>query len=249
MRKVVFVSVLIWTVSCGGAQSPVLPTPTPTLTPDPQPQTLTLSGNVSETAPTTSTRVSGATITILDGPDAGKSATSDRNGVFHLEMLRPGGFAIETQAADYVAKEQFVTVTANQTVTIELDPVFEMVTTTANDSIGPVDDSCLGYWDYLRSATHACEASYVLPVHHTGTLTARLTWPDRGSEPLMEVYRRSRGQVTGPAIQSGGAGSSGQIRTRLNGHAEYVIFVSTVSSSGAAAPATTPFSLTFTRPN
>ena len=248
MRKVVFVSVLIWTVSCGGTQSPVLPAPTPT--PTSEPQTLTLSGSVSETVPTASTRVAGATITILDGPNAGKSATSDANGVFHLEMLRPGGFAIEAQAADYVAKEHFVTLTANQTVAIALDPVLEMVTTTVNDAIGGVDDTCLGYWDYLRSATYPCSARYVLQVHHTGTLTARLTWPDRGSVPLMEVYRWSRGQASGRAIRSGGGGSSGEIRTRLDGHAEYVIFVSKVSSSGAAPPAkTTPFSLTFTRPN
>lgn len=220
---------------CGGRSSPTRPTPAT------QSQSATLSGTVTETAPTASTRIPGATVTIVDGPNAGQSATSDANGVFQFGTLQKGDFTVRANAREYVARVQSVTLTGDQTLTVELDPEFQMVTVTKEESLLGSEAGC-GSWDYV-SPPGSCMVPYLFNVHHDGPLTVRLTWPDRDTAPVIELYRASNGAATGEEIPVGQG-------TTLDAHTQYLIEVRKFALKGELPPAgTTTFTLTVTRPN
>lgn len=245
MRQTLLVVLaLVSSVSCGdgGSASPSIPTPVGS-TPIPPSGTLTLAGTVTETAPTASTRIAGATITVVEGPNAGRSATSDANGTFQLATLQSGTFTIRVRAADYVERSQSVTLTADQTVTIELDPVFEIVTTTTNASLSG-GDACGGYWDD-DIGPDSCRVHHVVNMHHDGTLTAELTWTDPTAVPSMRVYRSSNGQPFGQ-----GFGDGQKFSLNLFAHQQYVVEVRRFNEGGGSPPAgISAFSLTVTHPN
>jgi hypothetical protein len=242
MRPALLVVVAL-TVSCGGngVRQSVLPAG-PTSPPAPQ-GTWTLSGTTSETAPTGSTRIPGATITILDGLNAGRSATTDANGAFQLASLHAGSFTIRTRAADYVESSQPLTLGSDQSVAIELDPVFQILTSTKNEALGG-GVACPGYWD-VPSGASPCSAEYVVNVHHDGSLTAALTWA--GSNDVMlvlDLFRSVGGRPSGNAVSLDRQGAN------LAAHTQYIVHVSKFGAGGASPPAgSTPFSLTLTHPN
>jgi Carboxypeptidase regulatory-like domain len=259
MRPVMFVVVaVVSTLSCGDGGGGVPSSPTPQPDPQPLPQTWTLSGTISETAPTASARIANATVTIASGPDAGRSVRSDANGVFQLEGLQPAQFTVRTQAANYVEGSQFVTLTGNQTIAIGLDPVFQMVTTTRDDSVSG-GDACPGYWDGSysaqtdtgRSAAIAeCEVHYVFDVHHDGTLSTVLSWTNRETNLSTELYYSDQGQPTGQGISPRGDRSRQPVSYDVDAHTQYVVRVRNLSPGGGSPPAgITAFTLTVTRPN
>jgi hypothetical protein len=105
---------LVSLVSCGGgSESPTSPTSNPT--PTPQAQTFTLSGRVTETAPTQTTVVVGATVSVVDGANAGKSAVSDSTGNYSIAGLQRGGFTVNATAEGYAGTSTGVDLTANRT--------------------------------------------------------------------------------------------------------------------------------------
>lgn len=246
MRHVLLVVALLSTVGCGdGARrSPGSPTPTPTATPTPtpQPQTFSFSGTVSETAPTTSTRIAGARVRIIDGPNAGQTAMTDANGAFQL-ALQPGAFWIDTGAAGYVELSQFITLNGDHKVAIGLDPVFQMVTTTRNETLSGGGNQCPGYWDDFP-APDPCKVEYLLDVHHSGKLTTALTSTDKDTALHVELFRSADGSPTGAGILRG------QDSATLDAHKRYVLQVRKFDTGGGSPPVgTTSFTLTFTRPN
>jgi Carboxypeptidase regulatory-like domain len=257
MRPVLFAVAVLSTLSCGdGGGVPSSPTPQPD--PQPPPQTWTLSGTISETAPTASTRIANATVTIVSGPDDGRSVRSDANGAFQVTRLKPAQFTVRTQAANYVDGSHFVTLDRDQTIAIGLDPVFQMVTTTKDDSVSG-GDTCPGYWDYWSSphtdagranAAAACEVNYVFDVHHDGTLSTVLSWSNRETDLSTELYRSDQGQPTGQGIRPRGDGSRQPVSYDVHAHKQYVVRVRSLSPGGGSPPAgTTTFRLTVTRPN
>ena len=242
MRKLVIRVVLMATVFCSGCGRglPSSPTPVPQPTPTPRPQTFTLSGTVSETAPTASTRIAGASVWITDGPNAGLSATSDANGAFRFASIQPGTFTVATGAEDYIARSQGFTLTADQTVTIELDPVFQMLTTTRNDFLSGGGDACAGSWDD-PPIPDPCRVEYMLDVHHNGNFTAGLTSTDPETEFWVELY--------GPGSRSGML--RGRMSAEVFARRQYVVVVRESSRvvGDRPPPGIAPFSLTLTRPN
>ena len=230
--------------------APTKPSPAPQ-SPLPSAQTWTISGTVSETAPTTSTPVVGAKVLVYDSPDLGRSAITDSKGAFQITGLAPGSLALSVQAAGYVDGKQAVTLSENQAVRFELDPVFQMVTTTLNESlVGGA--SCPGYWDYMKVIAHPlgtnqCFVDYVFNVHHDGTLTAQLTWTDRGSSPFLELYRAEGGQASGDPLPL--AGEASPFRSDVYAHRQYLLRVHRSSLDGSSSLGPTSFGLTETRPN
>lgn len=105
-------------VSCGGGSegggNPSGPSPTPT------PSTFTLTGSVSST---TGGGIGGATVTVVDGANAGKSATTDGAGSFSLTSLQPGGFTVRARAQYYEEASVGVTVTSNTSTSLSLRPI------------------------------------------------------------------------------------------------------------------------------
>jgi hypothetical protein len=80
--------------------------------------TLSLTGKVSDSI--TSTGVSGATITIIDGANAGKSTITDAAGAFSFIALQPSSFTVNVSANNYASQSRGVTLTSSQTLSLRL---------------------------------------------------------------------------------------------------------------------------------
>ncbi len=120
MKRTVAVGLLVVLASalsaCGGggesSGTPSTPT-TPTT-----PTTYTLSGRVTEAG--RATPIVGATVAVADGPNTGRSATTDSSGTYSIPTLQPGGFTANASATGYVTRGIGVDLTANKTVDVEL---------------------------------------------------------------------------------------------------------------------------------
>lgn len=224
--------------SCGGGPpSPLSATATP------QPGTLTLSGTVSETAPTTSVRIAGAAVTITDGPNAGRTATSLPDGAFQLTGLQAGDFTIRVRADGYTDQLLLVSFAGDRMLSLELDPVSQIVTTTTTESLGGGGAACPGYWDdYILDDT-PCRARYLLNVHHAGTLTAEARSADPEVAFSLALLDVVDGRPYGQAVDLSQP-------TSLSAHRQYFVVVTKYSQGGGSPPArVTSFTLTLKRPN
>lgn len=84
--------------------------------------TFTLSGVVTESAPTTSTLLAGVRVTILDGANAGKSATTGADGRYSITGVVNGGYTVTATLASYISAAVPVGIDGNTTLNIRLDP-------------------------------------------------------------------------------------------------------------------------------
>jgi hypothetical protein len=252
MRQELLVLAAIAAVSCGddGGGMPVGVSPTAPK------QTFTLSGTVSETSPTATTRVAGAELIAIAGLDAtGPSTTSDANGVFQF-TLAPGSYTLRAHAPNYGESSQPVTLIEHQTVTVQVDPVFQMVTTTRQDAFTS-NSSCPGYWDYAHSelprtkAAGPCGIDYVFNVHHDGTLTAAVAWAAAPDIALStELHLGIAGVAQENPFEAGDAfetRDAARASYAVHAHTQYVVRVRRFSSGGG--PPSAQFTLTVTHPN
>src|SRR5688572_24903101 len=88
--------------ACGDSESPTGPT-------TPATQRFTLSGVVTDA--TSSLGLSGATVVVVDGPNAGRSTTTSSIGTYTLENLALSGFTVRYQAQGYADHQRGVTLT------------------------------------------------------------------------------------------------------------------------------------------
>jgi Carboxypeptidase regulatory-like domain len=111
--------VLLATLAAACGSSPSAPSST---TPPPQQQqTFTLRGQVTSTA---GGPVNGARVAVSDGPNAGKSTTSDGAGNYAIASLMPSGFTVNITATYFFATAKPVTLSGgDQTLNVQLDPV------------------------------------------------------------------------------------------------------------------------------
>jgi hypothetical protein len=118
MKHALGVVLLLTLVACGGGSnnSPTTPSTTPTETT----KTFTLSGQVTDSL--TGSGISGATVTVADGVNAGKSARTSSSGAYSLANLQQSGFTVNVAAADYLATAKGVTLTADTTLSFQLQP-------------------------------------------------------------------------------------------------------------------------------
>jgi hypothetical protein len=93
--------------SCGGSGSPTAPSSA----------RYTLNVLVTTEA---GTPIAGATVKIADGPDAGRTATTDTSGHAVLSDVGRGGFTIDVSAQYFNARSTGVTLTASTSVTVPL---------------------------------------------------------------------------------------------------------------------------------
>jgi hypothetical protein len=82
------------------------------------PATFTLSGQVSDSA--TAAAISGAAVLITDGPNGGRSTTTDASGHYSLAQLLQSDFTVKVSASTYLAQSKAVTLTSDQTLSVEL---------------------------------------------------------------------------------------------------------------------------------
>jgi len=93
-------------------------TPTPTV-PAP-PTAFALTGRITNSA--TNAAISGAIVSVRDGPNAGRSATTDTSGAYKLEQLLASTFTLNVSATGFVAQTRTVTLTSDQTIAVPLAP-------------------------------------------------------------------------------------------------------------------------------
>lgn len=136
--KRLLVALALFASACSGNSTS--PSSTPPATAPPVATTFTLSGTVTSTA---GAAVSGATVRIVDGINAGKATISSSTGSYTLAGLSTSGMTVNAAATNYVPSSKGVTLTSSQTMDFQLAPtplftmtgigdaVFDMPTTVA----------------------------------------------------------------------------------------------------------------------
>jgi hypothetical protein len=115
MRKRSWLFVLLLTVgACGGRNRTTTLSPPTILTPT----TFQLSGEVTDSA--TGAGIPGATVSIIGGPNAGKSTTTIVTGHFVFIALPRSAFTVNVCAENYVCQSKDVTFTTMQTLSFQL---------------------------------------------------------------------------------------------------------------------------------
>src|SRR6476659_973923 len=108
----VLLSALAWTAACSVDKgTATTPSPSPTTT-------FLLSGRVSSSE--NSAPITGATLSIVDGPNAGKSTTTDASGNYSFTALQQSGFTVNATAADFFSQSGGVTLTSDRTLNFSL---------------------------------------------------------------------------------------------------------------------------------
>jgi hypothetical protein len=85
---------------------------------EPEPAVYTLSGTISEEGG--SRMIAGGTVQILDGPNAGKTSSTDTGGAYSLPGLAGGSFMVRATASGYDPREQSVTIARDTTLDLKL---------------------------------------------------------------------------------------------------------------------------------
>jgi hypothetical protein len=204
LRIIAAAYLLVSLTACGGSKgSPTQPTPQPTPTPTPSPATtFTLSGTVSESTPTTGTRISGARVEVTGGQHAGKAATTDGAGAFSISDLT-GQVDVRVSANGYVETSAGRSMTQNQTLTVNLVPVYRAVAEEFNGPLSGGDPTCSD-----GVFTKPCKI-ISLPIHHSGILEATMGWA--GSADLDLTLFRGSSII----VSSRGVGSTERISTNV----------------------------------
>jgi hypothetical protein len=149
---------LVIAIGCGGGNS----TTTSPSSPTPTANTFSLSGLVTNSAD--GTTISGATVSIADGPNAGKSTTTDGSGNYGFMGLQQAGFTVSVSASAYASQSRGVTLTSNQTLSFQLT----LTTFTLN---GTVTDGTSGAMlpNSLVQVTEGVNAGKSATTDSTGT--------------------------------------------------------------------------------
>jgi len=85
--------------------------------------TFTLSGQVTESAPTISTVLAGAVVTIIDGANQGRTATTGTDGRYQIAGVVNGGYTVTATLAGYGSAALPVGIDGNTTFNIRLNPL------------------------------------------------------------------------------------------------------------------------------
>jgi len=101
--------------------------------------TFTLSGLVTETPPTTSTVLAGVRVTIIDGPNQGKTATTGADGRYAITGVVNGGYTVTAVLAGFTTVALPVGITGNTTLDFRLDPLSPRMTFGPGQYRVPVD--------------------------------------------------------------------------------------------------------------
>ena len=166
LKRLCMFMLLLAAMACGRGNSTAT-SPTPT--------TWSLTGQVTDS--TTSTPIPGATLSIVDGPNAGKSTTTDSAGNYSLTGLQQSGFTVNVSADGYFSSSKGVTLTSNQTVSFQLTPAVTFTvsgTVTDGTSLGPVPDIIVRITDGAnagKSGTTDRSGDYTIPGATPGTFT------------------------------------------------------------------------------
>lgn len=148
------------------APTPVAPAPTPAPTPAPSAPTFSVSGIISETAPTASTRVGDAEVQLTGGVATG----SVGNGTFTIPNVPAGTYTLRIAKAGYETHTRSVTVSGADVtgLQVSLMPVWRQVNQEISAELHSGSPTCPG-------TTRPCN-QYPVASHHGGEVRAFLAW-------------------------------------------------------------------------
>lgn len=119
LRSLYAVVFVVAAAACSGSKETAT-SPSPTPPPTGSTLTFSLSGTVTGgnmyTGGAAPTALAGATVSIVDGPNAGKSTTTDASGKYAFTTLQQAGFTVKVSAATYVTQSRSITLTSNLTL-------------------------------------------------------------------------------------------------------------------------------------
>lgn len=142
-----------------------------------------LDGRIRETAPSSATVVAGASMRIVDGTNAGATATSDGNAYYVFPSIEGGTFNVQVSKDGYEPLTQSVTLSANRNQDFFLTPVRRTINETLTGTISGGDAVC------TDNITPKPCARFSFGVHHTDTAEAVLSWAGGTNDLDLELWR------------------------------------------------------------
>lgn len=140
--KQLLAAVCLLTCAACGSSSPSAPSATPaastpavatTPTPVPTASTFSLSGTISFTG--VGSGIPSASVTILDGPNAGRSTQTDAAGAYGFSALTSAGFNVSISASGFLSVTRGVNLASNTTLSVSLLPSQLFTQTGVGDNV------------------------------------------------------------------------------------------------------------------
>ena len=232
--------VVLLASACGGDfASSTAPSPTRIVVnpPTPSDATFTLSGRVTESVPTASDGIGGATLSVSEGLNAGRSTVADARGFYKFVNLHPSEFVLRVAAPGFVASSEPVTLAYDRASNVQLRPEPAQLTYTLRGDIGSEDGQCND-----GQAMRSCRI-ILFPVHNPGPIQATLHWTTEEDVDLDLTLFQTDGRT--PIAKAAYAGEQiEQLRGDVAGAATYELRVTLRAGTGAAA-----YTLDFSQPN
>jgi hypothetical protein len=152
MKRLLVVIAMAFAAACGG-NTPLAPSQTAPATP-----TFNLSGTVTST---TGQAIVGASVRIVDGPNAGRAAATDGAGAYSFTGLTQSGFTLSISATNYSTASRGVTLTSTQTLNVQLASLFANM---VGAWTGTVTFSALGL-------SGSCNISWLITAQNGGSFS------------------------------------------------------------------------------
>lgn len=231
--------VVLLTAACGSDLSSIAPSPSQIVVDPavPDKATYTLVGRVTESMPTASDGIAGATVTIGGGVNEGESTVTDARGFYRLSKLHPSEFAMRVSAPGFVAASEPVTLAYDRTSNVQLRPEPQQLTFSLHGDIASVDGHCSD-----GEAMRPCRI-ILFPVHNPGLIQATLHWTT-GEDVDLDLTLFQTGGRTAIAKSANRSENVEQLRGEVTGGATYELHVTLGAGSGAAS-----YTLDFSQPN
>jgi hypothetical protein len=174
-NKYIVLTALLLTAACSRTAAAPSPPAAPPAAPSPIATCCSLGGMVTETSPTSSTIVAGATVRVVAGLDTGLMTTSDASGQYLFSRLQLGALTVRTSAAGYDDTLQTLTLTDDRPgFGFQLNPTAASVFEQFNETVSDQDPVCASY---EVTSQLPCKL-YVIALHSAGTVDAVLNWDD-----------------------------------------------------------------------
>jgi hypothetical protein len=159
------------------------PTAAPTPTPTPAPATFTVTGTITESAPTTGTKLGAATVVI-----GTRTITTDGAGAFTVTDLPAGTYTVQASKSGWDTATRTLRVPEDgSSFTLGLDPEYQQISRELTGNVGGDGRDCPG-----SHGNYTCWA-YGFPAHHARGITADLYW--HSSDARLELEMRCNEQT------------------------------------------------------
>ncbi len=171
----------------------------------------------------------------VDGTNAGKTATADAEGNYRITNVLAGAFTVRATAAGYQDATRPVTITADTSLIIPLNPTPAILETKREENVSGGDTPCSDGSDREKG----CKI-LTLDIHNPGTLEATLEWENPTTDLDLTLWRgttllaESRDEFSLKELVSSAIVAGATYELRVTYYAGSVI---------------TPYKLTVTHPN